>query len=274
MAPYRLQILAECLDGAAARHVVCGHWVGGRCDDKAVNVCQGGHVRVGEFHVIFLAIVEAPTFGVGNPRNDYGLGFYCTRSLELAKEWGASEEVDGFANEYLFDASGLRVLDLNGGDFTILHWLAVLLENRTFRISGDIAPLAREFMLERFHVDYADSDVICGYRADDSYFSFANAFLNNALSLSRLERAMTLGNLGEQVVVRSKKAFGRIAFTAAQRAESAVYYPRKMAQDGEARAIYRDQVKLEDLQGDATILTIMQQDWRADDARLRRVVSG
>ena len=218
-------------------------------------------------------IIEKPSFGVGNPHNDYGWGFYCTRSLELAKEWGASEEADGFANEYRFDATGLRVLDLNGGDYTILHWLAVLLENRTFRVSGDIAPLAKSFLLERFRVDYAGSDVICGYRADDSYFSFANAFLNNALSLSRLERAMMLGGLGEQVVVRSKKAFGRIAFQAAHRAESAVYFPRKMARDSEARAVYREQVKLEDLQGNPTILVIMQQDWRADDARLRRVVS-
>ena len=218
-------------------------------------------------------IVENPAYGLGNPCNDYGLGFYCTRSLELAKEWGASEEADGFANEYRFDATGLQTIDLNGGDYTILHWLAVLLENRTFRISGDIAPLAMEFLLDRFHVDYAEHDVVCGYRADDSYFAFANAFLNNALSLSRLERAMTLGNLGEQVVIRSKKAFERLAFQTAHRAESATYYPRKMARDTEARTIYREQVKLGDLQDDATILAIMQQDWRADDARLRRVVS-
>lgn len=32
-------------------------------------------------------IVETPQFGAGNPRNDYGLGFYCTQNLELAKEW-------------------------------------------------------------------------------------------------------------------------------------------------------------------------------------------
>ncbi|MBR2627880.1 MAG: DUF3990 domain-containing protein, partial [Peptococcaceae bacterium] len=38
-----------------------------------------------------------------------------------------------------------------------------------------------------------------GYRADDSYFSFANAFLNNTLSLRQLEKAMMLGKHGEQV---------------------------------------------------------------------------
>lgn len=218
-------------------------------------------------------IIEQPQFGVGNPYNDYGLGFYCTESLELAKEWGTSEQTDGFANEYELDLTGLDVLNLNGGDFTILHWLAVLLENRTFRVTGDVAPLARKFILGRFQVDYAQRDVIVGYRADDSYFSFAGAFLNNALSLSRLERAMTLGNLGEQVVIKSQRAFKRLLFQGAQRAAAAEYYPSKIARDAQARSIYREEVRLADLSGDATVLTIMQQDWRADDARLRRIVS-
>lgn len=217
-------------------------------------------------------VIERPTFGLGNPHNDYGLGFYCTESPELAREWGASEEADGFANRYSLDAKGLTELNLNDGSHTILHWLAVLLENRTFRVSGDIAPLARTFLLDRFSVDYHSYDLMRGYRADDSYFSFANAFLNNGLSLSRLERAMALGNLGEQVVVRSEKAFSRLVFEGFETADRTVYYPRKMARDHEARAIYREELKLADLAGDYTISDIMREDWRADDARLRRVV--
>ena len=217
-------------------------------------------------------VIEHPEFGVGNPFNDYGLGFYCTENLELAKEWGASEEADGFANQYSLNTVGLTELNLNDGSYTILHWLGVLLENRTFRLSGDIAPLAREFLLDRFSVDYQSCDLMRGYRADDSYFSFANAFLNNGLSLSRLERAMTLGNLGEQVVVRSEKAFSRLRFEGCEGADRIVYYPRKMARDQEARAIYREERKLQDLTNDVTIADIMRQDWRADDVRLRRVV--
>ena len=210
-------------------------------------------------------VIERPTFGLGNPHNDYGLGFYCTESPELAREWGASEEADGFANRYSLDAKGLTELNLNDGSYTILHWLAVLLENRTFRVSGDIAPLARTFLLDRFSVDYHSYDLMRGYRADDSYFSFG-------LSLSRLERAMALGNLGEQVVVRSEKAFSRLVFEGFETADRTVYYPRKMARDHEARAIYREELKLADLAGDYTISDIMREDWRADDARLRRVV--
>ena len=32
-------------------------------------------------------LVETPTFGLGKKNNDFGLGFYCTGSEELAKEW-------------------------------------------------------------------------------------------------------------------------------------------------------------------------------------------
>ena len=31
-------------------------------------------------------VIEKPSFGEGNPKNDYGLGFYCTENQELAKE--------------------------------------------------------------------------------------------------------------------------------------------------------------------------------------------
>ena len=83
---------------------------------------------------------------------------------------------------------------------------------------------------------------------------------------------MTLGNLGEQIVVRSEKAFKRLRFEGCESAERTIYYPRKMARDQEARAIYREERKLQDLATDVTITDIMRQDWRADDARLRRVV--
>ena len=44
-------------------------------------------------------IISKPLMGSGNPNNDYGLGFYCTESIELAKEWACSVETNGFANK-------------------------------------------------------------------------------------------------------------------------------------------------------------------------------
>ncbi len=35
-------------------------------------------------------IIEVPQFGLGKVHNDYGQGFYCTESLDLAREWACS----------------------------------------------------------------------------------------------------------------------------------------------------------------------------------------
>lgn len=137
-------------------------------------------------------IIESPAFGVGNPNNDYGLGFYCTESMELAKEWACSNDSDGFANQYKLNLTELSVLSLTGGSYHILNWLFVLLENRKFRIGSEIAKQAQAYIFENFTVDYEHYDIIKGYRADDSYFAFASAFLNNTISLQQLEQAMVL----------------------------------------------------------------------------------
>lgn len=41
-------------------------------------------------------LVEEPTFGKGKKNNDFGLGFYCTKSEDLAKEWAVSSLRNGF----------------------------------------------------------------------------------------------------------------------------------------------------------------------------------
>lgn len=56
-----------------------------------------------------VSIIEQPVFGKGKRYNDYGLGFYCTQSLDLAKEWAVEENRDGYANKYLLDLQGLTI---------------------------------------------------------------------------------------------------------------------------------------------------------------------
>ena len=58
-------------------------------------------------------IISSPSFGIGNPKNDYGLGFYCTENLELAKEWACTSNIqNGYANIYEIDIRNLKILDL------------------------------------------------------------------------------------------------------------------------------------------------------------------
>lgn len=219
-------------------------------------------------------IIEKPAFGVGNPHNDYGLGFYCTESVELAKEWACSIETDGFANQYELDLSDLSVLSLTNGDYNILNWLFVLLENRKFRIGGDIAKQAKSYIFENFAIDYKNYDVIKGYRADDSYFSFATAFLNNTISVAQLERAMVLGKLEEQIVLMSEKAFNSIEFANSIAAPQEIYLPRKLARDTAAREDFQKEKGREFLLTEKYVLDIIREGWKNDDQRLQRIVLG
>ena len=187
-------------------------------------------------------IIETPCFGAGNPHNDYGLGFYCTLHEELACEWAcAAEGAGGFANKYVFDSSDLRMLDLAAEPYTILHWLALLVENRVFEAKTPVAVEGKRFLRERYLLPVEEYDVIRGYRADDSSFSFARAFLRNDISLEQLSRAMRLGNLGEQVVLKSPRVFERLRFEGARSASSEVYYPQRMERDENARRLYREE---------------------------------
>jgi len=183
-------------------------------------------------------IIKTPQYHFGNPKNDYGYGFYCTENIELAKEWGCSEEKNGFANEYTLDLEGLSILNLSEPKYNILNWLTILLQNRSFDLSSDISIRAKEYLLEHFSIPYQNYDIIRGYRADDSYFSFANSFLNNTISLQKLNEAMYLGKLGEQIVVKSKKAFSRITFIKDTSAERSIYYSKKIQRDNKARKAF------------------------------------
>ena len=137
-------------------------------------------------------IIDKPEYGKGKIHNDYGRGFYCTKHKELAKEWAVSENINGYINTYEIDMSKLKILDLRNDCYSILHWLALLLDNREFSIRSPVALRGRQFILENYLIDTTEYDLIIGYRADDSYFSFARDFINNTISVEQLNYAMKL----------------------------------------------------------------------------------
>ena len=184
-------------------------------------------------------IIEKPEFGKGNKKNDYGLGFYCTENVELAKEWACSNnETNGYANQYEIDLSDYKVLDLRDEKYSILNWMALLLKFRTFDVNTPISAQAKEYILENFYVDVEEYDVIIGYRADDSYFSFAKDFINNTISVEQLAEAMCLGELGIQIVLMSKKAFSAVKYISYELAECKEYYVKRVSRDKKARETY------------------------------------
>ena len=216
-------------------------------------------------------IIEIPTFGMGRKNNDFGLGFYCTESNALAKEWAVSSLRSGFSNRYTLDTEYLNVLHLNCPDFTILNWMAVLVEHRLFSIKTPVARRAKRYLIDSFGINVNAYDLITGYRADDSYFDYAEAFLNNAITVEQLSRAMQLGKLGEQIVLKSKFAFSKIQYEGFEVAEKGVYYVLRKARNDNAGQVY--QSILEEETDGLYIQDIMRGGITNDDPRIPRNLS-
>ena len=207
-------------------------------------------------------VIEQPVFGAGKVHNDYGRGFYCTEHVELAKEWACSADSDGYANHYQLDMTGLTVLNLNTPEYNILNWLAILLENRKFNVAEGLPQRARAYILENFKVDYKRYDIIIGYRANDSYFSYAGDFVNGTLSLSDLSEAMRLDKLGEQVVLKSRKAFDALTFVEAIKAPRKEYFAKYRQRDEEARGKYRQIASKPMAENEIYVLDIIRNNWK------------
>lgn len=198
-------------------------------------------------------IIEQPVYGAGRKDNDYGGGFYCTEDIELAKEWAAADERGGFVNCYEVEEAGMSFLDLqqmpeekssfSAEERLVLQWMAVLLDNRSVRLGSPLEKKGKEYLLSRFLPDISKYDYLIGYRADDSYFSYARAFLSNTLTVGQLSAAMRLGDLGLQYVIRSSRMFERIRFCEAVSVDGRIYYPRRMQRDQAARQKFRSMLE-------------------------------
>ena len=160
------------------------------------------------------AIVEKPEHLKGNIHNDYGLGFYCCSNKELAKEWAAKKTGHGYINRYRIRDDRIKILDLTKPPYNdVLNWIALLMHNR--ELSDDLRnnfPRELKYLDDKYLINVLDYDIVIGYRADDSYFRFPEAFVRSEITLESLNRIFQAGNLGKQYVLISERAFKLIHF--------------------------------------------------------------
>lgn len=157
------------------------------------------------------SIIEKPEFNKGNKNADYGNAFYCTDDINAALEWASKKTGNGFVNKYYFDARGLKIIDLT--QLSVLNWIAILLHHRSIDpsfASDYVRELA--YLEKEYYIDVRQYDVVIGYRADDSFFSFPLMFVESRIRVIKLENIYNLGFLGKQIVIISKKAFNRLKF--------------------------------------------------------------
>ena len=146
---------------------------------------------------------------------------------------------------------------------TVYPFNKIVNEYRKLQKDGTLTKMT-ERMYNFFHNNCGDISHynIGGYRA----------YYNN--SLKQLEKALIYGNLGEQVVLRTEKAFGQLEFQEAEPVDKEIYYPKKAARDMEAREAFRKDRKIGIVDDETYVLDIMRGRWKDDDARLQRRIFG
>ncbi len=212
-----------------------------------------------------------PIFGEGKKNNDFGLGFYCTKDINLAKEWAVSSLKDGFANKYILNIEYLKILNLNSSEYTILNWIAFLVEHRLFSLKTPVAQRAKKYLIDNFGINVNAYDVIIGYRADDSYFDYAESFLNNSITVEQLAKAMKLGKLGEQIVIKSQYAFSCLTYDGFEIAKKEEFYEYRKVRNDNANKMYLD--ILEDESDGLYIRDIIRLEIKNNDTRIPRNIS-
>jgi hypothetical protein len=180
------------------------------------------------------AIIKKPRFGVGNIKNDYGQGFYTTRSTRLAAEWagkyGESDYV--YVNEYRLYLDDLRIENIEGD---LMLWIAVLAKSREMWKDRALLQIASVF-IEKYYDKRLDSaDIIVGWRADDNLFTVVLHYLQGLLSEEAVLSALHFGGLGLQYFIKTEKAFGKLEFQRAIKVRSKKY--RELANNRESNAI-------------------------------------
>ncbi|MDR0751002.1 MAG: DUF3990 domain-containing protein [Christensenellaceae bacterium] len=189
-------------------------------------------------------------------------------------EWACTTNNNGNVNSYEINISSLTIFNLSDGKYNILNWLALLLKNRVFSTTNPLALEAKKYIINTFSVDTSSADIIIGYRADDSCFSFARDFVNNLISLNQLAIAMFLGDLGQQIVIVSDEAFASIRYTGRQPVDGKIYNSKRMLRDQHARDKYqsvRQNTKASSLDN-LYILDILRGEIKNDDTRIQRIV--
>lgn len=152
-------------------------------------------------------MIVNPTYGYGQDKHDYGAGFYTTLDIELAREWAVCNGNEiGYLHKFVLDTVGLSILDFNSR-YSVLTWLATLSKHRS-AANSKLTRRNEQLLIDKYYDSEIENyDIIIGYRADDSFFSFAKKAIRGEIDISLLDEIMRKGDLGYQVFIQSENAF-------------------------------------------------------------------
>lgn len=155
-------------------------------------------------------IIEKPLYEYGNYDCDYGAGFYLSEDIEKGRSWsvlfGGKEAIN---NQYELDLTNLNILNLD--DYGPLAWVAEIIYNRDIYFEG-LKDKKNDF-IKKYKIDTNNADIIMGYRAGGNYMEVIKSFFNNQININEVIQLFKKEELGQQIYLKSKKAFQQIKFT-------------------------------------------------------------
>jgi hypothetical protein len=150
-------------------------------------------------------IINNPTHSGGRKFSDFGLGFYVTTNIEMAKSWASRRKgKPAYVNKYMLNTEGLTSLtfDLD------LQWLLFIALNRGLIINEEI-----KIILDNKYKDINEYDVIIGSTADDRMFDTLSLFFSNSITLDHCLKALNSMDLDIQYNIKSSNGIGAMSFT-------------------------------------------------------------
>ena len=148
---------------------------------------------------------------IGRKNMDFGAGFYLTPSAIQAMEWSVRNGTDGSINYYLLKLDNLKILNLDPKETSLLYGVGEIIDNRKFIWISSLAyDWIYDWIKKNWCIGKQKYDIILGYTADDQCFSIYKDFFNNQLSFKGLCKAILLGGLGYQYVIKSEKGYNNL----------------------------------------------------------------
>ncbi|MGL4848341.1 MAG: DUF3990 domain-containing protein [Clostridium sp.] len=148
--------------------------------------------------------IDNPRYDGGRKFSDFGIGFYATTNIEMAKSWSTRKvDKEALVNKYILNTERLESLtfDLD------INWILFIAYNRGLIDNEEL----RKYLEEKYK-DLNKYDVILGPTADDRMFDTMNMFFENTITLDHCIQSLNSMDLDIQYNLRSKKAIEAIKF--------------------------------------------------------------
>lgn len=149
-------------------------------------------------------IIDKPKHNGGRRFSDFGIGFYVTTNIEMAKSW-ATRKINkpAFVNKYILETENLKSLtfDLD------LNWLLFIAYNRGLIINEEV-----KIIIESKYKNLEKYDVIVGPTADDRMFDTLNMFFSNTITLEHCIQALNSMDLDVQYNIKSQRGIENLIY--------------------------------------------------------------